>query len=120
MVKAPISKTGDIRYFEIIKIFVLVSFLCALYSKVSLSNFENLYQMSFGAMGIIILLTSANVLLLSMIGLKEIKQIIDRFIIRFLVQYTPAIKEKIIEIYFAIFSERSNKSIQYKLCVLRC
>ena len=74
MIKSPITKTGDIRYFEVIKIFVLISFFFGILSKVFITHSTSMENASTG---MTVVVSTMYILQLIMASLSELKELMS-------------------------------------------
>ena len=120
MIKAPITKAGDIRYFEFIKIFVLVAFFVALLTNFTESGnyFLNVNPM----IGIVVFTTIFGYMLSfsiyedTKIVLGILKEVIITFIPIYFVKLLTSVRNIVIKHKTLFISDLS----QAKLCVVRC
>ena len=120
MIKAPITKTGDIRYFEFIKIFVLVSFFIA-FTSIIVDQPQFILQISpivpTTIINVIVLITVVHTIICD---LKEIVVILKDVIITYIPSYNIKLKETIMEQILPFISIFKPDLLQSKLCVIRC
>lgn len=120
MIKAPITKTGEIRYIEFIKIFFLVSFFIAFISKLT-EQPQFFLQVSpvisINILNVIIILIfSTNVVR----DLNDVTAIIASFVIKTIPGLSIHFKEQVMELFIPFKSIFATDLLQSKLCVVRC
>ena len=121
MIKAPISKTGDIRYFEFIKIFILVSFFYALFSMFSELRQYNLITINSYVVNIILLLMLIIPIIALVIEASEIIKSIRSFIITYIEVNTRFFIDVNFFVNDVIKTLVLNSTKSYQmLCVVRC
>lgn len=120
MIKAPITKNGDIRYFEFIKLVVLVAFFVALVTN--FTEQEKFFVSINSIYGVAVSIIFICVTLITEIyrDLKAILSIIKGVIISYIPVYYVEIKRGISTIIETISSLFISDLSQAKLCVVRC
>ncbi len=119
MIKAPITKTGDIKYFELIKIFVLVSFFYAFSSFLTDQSSLVLGTQSILVLNLINILVTFVVLFVSYGDVVELIEIIKSFAIKLIIMPVIEVKEVIVNTVSSFTEYISNKTF-LSLCVIRC
>lgn len=122
MIKAPITKTGEIRYFEFIKIFLLVSFFYSFFSLFASQPHLSLENASVFTINIILYLFVIVLLVAVVFETLELIDLVKSFIVKRIPLYISFILEfKTIITYkiSTIFSTVDN-NLYNKLCVIRC
>ena len=120
MIKAPITKTGEIRYLEFIKIFVLVSFFIALIMTF-IDQPQYILQVSPVITGnVLSVLVVSSLLSTILTDLKAIVLLLKEVIITYIPVYYINTKEQFIEFITLFISIFKPDLLQSKLCVVRC
>lgn len=120
MIKAPITKTGEIRYIEFIKIFVLVSFFIAFITRVS-EQPQFLVQISP-----VITVNVLNIFIMIVLSVhlaKELRELlltVKSFVVTLVPVYCINLKQKFMEVIIPFISIATPDLLQSKLCVVRC
>ena len=122
MIKAPISKTGEIKYLEFIKISILILFFYALFSV----NIEKVSYSFHYATSVNILIVNIVVFALFIftlfLELIELFKIIRKYIIKSipLCIFVYDIYEDMISTIKEFINNLNNSNSHIKLCVIRC
>lgn len=74
MIKSPISKTGDIKYFEVIKIVILISLFYGYFTKYSVESFSTISQ---ATPIMIIIISVLFIVQIVLTGFKEAQELMD-------------------------------------------
>ena len=122
MFKSPITKTGDIRYFEFIKLFVLVSFFYAFISNISNSS-SFVYQTSPLWLSVVIYsLIVISALVASCVELFNIMNIIKGFVVNVITisSTNVTIRMSLVTKYIKTGINHLSCPNHQKLCVVRC
>jgi len=117
MLKNPISKTGNIRYLEILKIFVLISFLYAFISDFKSFELLNNVLIYIGYLLVLILL-----IIVIYVNIIELNDLVKTKLWFLLQIYKVKIKSMFTEkttIFRSLFFT-DKKNINLKLCIIRC
>ena len=120
MIKAPITNTGEIRYFEFIKIFVLVSFFYGLFSIFSSLDSFTITNASIYTIYLIYCLMMVIPVITLISEAIQLLKTIKSFVIEMIHLNTRVIvyiKEVAIEFTSMINISLTNYK---KLCVIRC
>jgi len=120
MIKAPITKTGDIRYFEFIKIFVLVAFFVALITSFTESGSYTLHVNPIVGFMIFMILFSY-MLIVSIyedakIVVCILKEVIITFIPVYFLDLVKTVNKAVVKLKTLFITDLS----QANLCVVRC
>ena len=121
MIKSPITKTGDIRYFEVIKIFILISFFFMFFSKTLTTHFAPMEKASSVMVTTLTVLFIFHLLVSLLSEFKELYNILRSFVITFI--DVPRLKTKdFVKIFIQSGTQfiPLNKNIYLKLNVIRC
>lgn len=120
MIKAPITKSGEIKYFEFIKIFVLVAFFVAFISVVvdQPQYLLNVSPLITGNVVTVLLLISLSCAITN--DLKTIYVTLKEVIITYIPVYYFKSKEQFMDIITPFISIFKSDLLQSKLCVIRC
>ncbi|AIO19117.1 hypothetical protein KQ51_01240 [Candidatus Izimaplasma bacterium HR1] len=120
MIKAPITKTGEIRYLEFIKIFVLVSFFIALIMTV-IDQPQFLLHISPIITGnVLSVIMVASLISTIITDLRTIFITLKEVIITFIPVYYFKTEEQFMELITPFISIFKTDLLQSKLCVVRC
>ena len=122
MFKSPITKTGDIRYFEFIKLFVLVSFFYAFISNLTNSS-SFVYQTSpLWLLVTIYILIVISALFASCVELFNIMKTIKGFVIKAITisSTNVTICMSLVTKYTKTGTIHMSSPNHQKLCVVRC
>ena len=121
MIKSPITNSGDIRYFEVIKIFVLISFFFGILSKLFITYSTPLQNASTVMLTVLTTMYIIQLIMASLSELKELMLILKSFVIRLI--ELPKLKAKelvkvIVESGNLVLPLNENRYL--KLNVVRC
>lgn len=122
MIKAPISKTGEIKYFEFIKIAILILLFYAFFSI----NIEKVSYSFHFATTINILIV--NGILFGLFAFTAFLELIELFALikKTIIKYVPicvfvySIYETILSVIKEFINNLNNSNNHIKLCVIRC
>lgn len=121
MFKSPISKTGDIRYFELIKIFILVIVFYALFTKYVLVQTSMISDSSFELVSIMTILFIIQLYLACFEGFKQLKEYILSRVLKYIHVKRITLKKQVFNLYNNTQKSFYIQKELYKLnCSIRC
>lgn len=121
MIKNPITNKGEIRYFEILKIFFLLSFLYAFSSTITDRGSALVSQSHIFLIYVLFGLLSFVLSILIVQETLALIKLLQSFVTLF-IQFKPVVFFKEINKGIHLINEYSlfNKKIHLRLCVIRC
>jgi|LGOV01.1.fsa_nt_gb hypothetical protein len=120
MIKSPITKTGELRYFELIKIIVLLSFLYAIIADILNLYSSTLSTMSITTSYVVFGMILVQLLIVNLSYFNEIWSILHQLVVN-LVKDNRVLITYEVDILKTIESKIQYKNVSYlTLSVIRC